>query len=356
VNARPPIIKSQNTERRNAVLLIYTGGTIGMVADSQTGQLIPFDFQRLLQFVPELQSFDLTIETCELDTPIDSSDMQPEIWVKLANLICQHYHEFDGFVILHGTDTMSYTAAALSFLLQNLGKPVVLTGSQLPMGIIRTDGKENLITAIEIASRYSMNLPLVPEVSVYFEYKLYRGNRTHKYNVESFNAFHSPNYPLLAEAGVLIHFNQSAILPPGNGPLIVYQNMCADVAILKLFPGISQNLVEGVLAIPGLKGIVLETFGSGNAPNQDWFNRSLKSAIDRGMTIVNVTQCSAGRVEMGRYSTGLGLQGAGVIGSGDMTSEAAIVKLMWLFGKEQDPQTIRQQFLTPLAGEVTITE
>jgi len=357
VTKQPPIIKENNdSPRKNSILLIYTGGTIGMVADSQTGQLTPFDFERLLQFVPELQRFELNIESCALGPPIDSSDMHPQIWLMLAQLICEKYYEFDGFVILHGTDTMSYSAAALSFLLKNLHKPVVLTGSQLPMGIIRTDGKENLITAIEIASMHCDGKPIVPEVSIYFEHKLYRGNRTHKYNVESFNAFHSPNYPFLAEAGVEINFNHSVILPINDAPLMVYQDMSTDVAILKLFPGISPTLVEGMLSLPNLRGLVLETFGSGNGPNLPWFNSLLKSAIDQGMVIVNVTQCAAGRVEMERYGTGQGLQSAGVIGSGDMTTEAAIVKLMLLLAKEHNPTLIRQQFITPLAGEVTVSD
>lgn len=336
-----------------SILLIYTGGTIGMVSDPYTGSLIPFDFDRLLELVPELSQFEIDIQSHSVSRPIDSSDMAPSDWVELAKWVADHYDRFDGFVILHGTDTMSYTAAALSILLQNLGKPVILTGSQIPMGVIRTDGKENLITAIEIAASYVGSTPIVPEVAIYFEYKLYRGNRTHKYNSQHFDAFHSPNYPLLAEAGIDIQFNRNAILSPPTSPLIVHQKLNTQVGILKLFPGISDEFVDAVLSTENLKGLILETFGSGNAPTRPEFNRRLKAAIDNGLIVVNVTQCAAGKVEMNRYTTGQGLLGAGVIGGGDITTEAAVVKLMHLLAQGHDSATLAQQMIQPLAGELT---
>lgn len=339
-----------------SILLVYTGGTIGMVADPHTGSLIPFEFDRLLELVPELSRFEIDIQAQSVSRPIDSSDMAPSDWVELAKWVADHYDRFDGFVILHGTDTMSYTAAALSILLQNLGKPVILTGSQIPMGVIRTDGKENLITAIEIAASYEGSTPIVPEVAIYFEYKLYRGNRTHKYNSQHFDAFHSPNYPLLAEAGIDIQFNRNSILAPPTSPLIVHQRLNTQVGILKLFPGISDQFVDAVLSSENLKGLVLETFGSGNAPSRPEFNRRLKAAIDNGLIVVNVTQCAAGKVEMNRYTTGQGLLAAGVIGGGDITTEAAVVKLMHLLAQDHDSATLAQRMIEPLAGELTLMD
>ena len=344
-----------------------------MIADSETGQWKPFDFDRLLSQIPELAKLDCSIDTHAFNDPIDSSDMSPAIWGQLARIIQQNYHLYDGFVILHGTDTMSYTASALSYMLQNLAKPVILTGSQLPIGIIRTDGKENLITAIEIAAARATEpiadravdrregpvsdricfRPLVPEVAIYFEYKLYRGNRTHKYSAEDFDAFHSPNYPLLAQAGVNIVFNQQHIALPATGNLTVQTEMESSVGVLKLFPGISPAFVRSVLASPGLKGLVLETFGSGNGPSEAWLLQSLKAAIEDGIVIVNVTQCAAGRVEMGLYRSGSGFLDVGVVGGCDITTEAALTKLMYLMAFPCDPQQIRQRFALPVAGELT---
>ncbi len=342
--------------RRPAILLVYTGGTIGMIQDTQSRQLKPFDFQQLLNDVPELARFSLRIDTHTFANPIDSSDMHPSIWIELAQLIAQHYDHYDGFVILHGTDTMSYTASALSFLLENLAKPVILTGSQLPINTIRTDGKENLITAIEIAAATENGAPVVPEVAIYFEYKLYRGNRTRKYNADHFDAFHSPNYSILAEAGVNIHYDRHAIARPSDKPLIVHSDLGLDVGTLRLYPGISQPFVESVLSIPGLRGLVLETFGSGNGPSDRWFIEALKRAVERGLIILNVTQCSAGCVEMGRYSTSSGLLDAGLISGRDITTEAAIAKLMFLLGTGKSNSEIKSMLRQALAGEMTETD
>jgi L-asparaginase len=343
-----------NTAHTQAsILLIYTGGTIGMIRDTHTGLLKPFNFARLLEEVPELSKFNIRIDTYSFPEPIDSSDMHPGIWVELATLIGNRYNDYDGFVVLHGSDTMSYTASALSFLLENLGKPVVLTGSQLPIGTIRTDGKENLITSIEIAAGAHNNLPVAPEVCVYFEYKLYRGNRTHKYNAEHFDAFHSPNYPALAEAGVHIQFNTSALLPQPNEPLRVHTAVNTNIAVLKLFPGITPQLVHAVLHTPGLKAVILETFGSGNATRQQWFADALEEAIARGIIFLNITQCAAGRVEQGRYETSSAFARIGVVGGSDMTTEAAVAKLMFLLGQNLHMQEIKTLLSTPLRGELS---
>lgn len=335
-----------------AILLIYTGGTIGMIRNSISGELKPFNFEQLICEIPELTKFQVQIDAQTFEHPIDSSDMHPSVWIQLAEMIGNNYH-YDGFVILHGTDTMSYTASGLSFLLENLHKPVILTGSQLPIGTIRTDGKENLITAIEIAAAKRKGLPIVPEVAIYFEYKLYRGNRTFKYNAEHFDAFDSPNYPMLAEAGVHITFNESVIAKPLRTELCVHRSLDMNVGVLKLFPGITSEFVNAVLSSPGLRGLVLETFGSGNGPTAAWFLDSLRRAIEAGLVILNVSQCAAGRVEMGRYETSTQLAQIGVISGGDMTTEAALAKLMFLFGTEKNSQTIKEKLTRSLAGELT---
>jgi L-asparaginase len=346
-------ISSTSDTSQAAILLIYTGGTIGMIRDSKSGELKPFQFEQLLNEIPELAKFQVRIDAKTFSHPIDSSDMHPTVWVQLAEMIGQHYDQYDGFVILHGTDTMSYTASGLSFLLENLSKPVILTGSQLPIGTIRTDGKENLITAIELASAKRNVVAIVPEVAIYFEYKLYRGNRTFKYNAEHFDAFDSPNYPILAEAGVHITFHENVIAKPSKSPLRVRRELDLNVGVLKLFPGITPQFVNSVLSSPGLRGLVLETFGSGNGPTADWFLASLRKAIDRGLTVVNVSQCAAGRVEMGRYETSTGLANIGIVGGSDMTTEAALAKLMFLLGTETDPQQIRAKLAQSLAGELS---
>jgi L-asparaginase len=344
-----------NTENTQAsILLIYTGGTIGMIRDTLSGELKPFNFARLLEEVPELSKFPIHIDTYSFPEPIDSSDMHPGIWIELAKLIEKQYSNYDGFVVLHGSDTMSFTASALSFLLENLGKPVILTGSQLPIGTIRTDGKENLITSIEIAGAKQNGKPIVPEVCIYFEYKLYRGNRTHKYNAEHFDAFHSPNYPHLAEAGVHITYNHNAIAPLPERPLNVHTAISNQVAVLKLFPGITPEVVNAILGTAGLKALVLETFGSGNGPTAKWFLDALKTAAENGLIILNITQCSAGRVEQGRYTTSSGFQAAGITGGSDMTTETALAKLMFLLGTGKTTTEIKALLAIPLAGELSV--
>ncbi|MCE3260587.1 MAG: 1-alkyl-2-acetylglycerophosphocholine esterase, partial [Bacteroidetes bacterium] len=277
--------------KKSSVLLIYTGGTIGMMQDAHTNELRPFDFKALTQQIPELNKFDIGLSSIAFKNPIDSSNMHPLVWVEIAKTIRDNYKKFDGFVILHGSDTMSFTASALSFMLENLGKPVVLTGSQLPIGIIRTDGKENLITAIEIAGAKEKGKPVVSEVCIYFEYKLYRGNRTFKYNSAHFDAFKSPNYQPLAEAGVHIQYNKSALLKPANKELKVHTTLDNSILVLKMFPGLNEKITSSMLDTPGIKAIILETFGAGNCTTQEWFTKEIKQAIDKGIIVLNITQC-----------------------------------------------------------------
>jgi L-asparaginase len=339
---------------KSKVLLIYTGGTIGMMQDPKSGQLKPFDFKHLTEQIPELNKFDVTLSSVSFDNPIDSSDMHPGIWSDIANTIKKNYDKVDGFVVLHGSDTMSFTASALSFMLENLNKPVILTGSQLPIGVIRTDGKENLITAIEIAAAKEKGKPVVSEVCIYFEFQLYRGNRTHKFNAEHFQAFRSANYPVLAEAGVHLKYNQAAIKKHNAKKLKVHTNLDSNIAILKLFPGITLNVVEAIINAKGLKAIVIETFGSGNATTQKWFLEAIKKAIEKEIVILNVTQCNAGKVEQGKYATSAALKKIGVIGSFDITSEAAVAKLMFVLGTTSDKKEIEKMLKSDLRGEMTV--
>ena len=336
------------------ILVIYTGGTIGMIQNPATGALTPFNFDALYKHIPILENFNCRIDSYCFEPLIDSSNMNPGFWVRLAEVIEDNYEKYDGFVVLHGTDTMAYTASVLSFMLENLNKPVVFTGSQLPMGVLRTDGRENFINAIEIAAAHEDDTPIVPEVSICFENRLMRGNRTNKFNAENFNAFLSGNYPLLAQVGVHIRYNHQHILKPNFKKLKVHRLLDPNVAILKLFPGITENVVKCILNIQGLKAVILETFGAGNAPTDKWFLDALSDATKRGITIFNVTQCKGGSVDMGKYETSAQLEGIGVVGGYDITTESAIAKTMFLLGEGFTGAELSKKLQSPLRGELTV--
>lgn len=338
---------------KRKILLIYTGGTIGMIKDYTSNALRAFNFSQILENIPELNQLDCEIASVSFEQPIDSSNMNKGYYIQIAETIESEYDAYDGFVVLTGSDTMSYTSSAISFMLENLQKPVIFTGSQLPIGYLRTDAKENLITSIEIASAHLNGPPIISEVCLYFEYKLYRANRTTKLSAEQFEAFASMNYPPLAESGVHLQFSEELLLRSEDDQLIVRKNLVTDIAILKLFPGISPNVVESMLNIPDLKGVVLETYGAGNAPTDEWFILLLEAAIQKGVYIVNVTQCSGGSVMMGHYETSRILKNIGVIGGKDITTESAIAKMMYLLGLDLTKQEFEQYFQESLRGEIS---
>lgn len=341
--------------KRPRILIIYTGGTIGMIENPRTGALEPFDFTHLIENVPKIRMLDYEIDNYQFSPPIDSSDMDFRHWQEMARIIEENYDNYDGFVVLHGTDTMAYTSSALTFMLEHLSKPVIITGSQLPIGEVRTDGEENLITALQIAAARDSgdSLPMVREVAILFDDFLWRGCRASKRSADNFNAFESSNYPPLARIGLGIEFDQKVLARPDTSrPLKVHYNFDSRVATLTLHPGMSADYLEYALKAPGLQGVVLRTYGAGNCPLADWFIEPLKEAIARGVVIFNVTQCTAGPV-LGRYASGDRLSRLGVISGHDITYEAAITKMMHLFGQKLTQDKIKELLTRPIAGEMT---
>lgn len=347
-------VKSSADPKAVSLMLIYTGGTLGMVFDEESQTLVPFDFEQILNHIPEINKFDFNLTVIAFNDLIDSANVNPGHWITLASLIEEYYDQFQGFVIIHGTDTMAYSASALSFLLEDLNKPVIFTGAQLPIGAIRTDARENLITALEIASARRDGRPIVPEVCIYFSNKLLRGNRAKKVESAQFQAFESKNYPLLAICGIKIDYDFNVIKPyQPYSRLKAYKAMDNRVAILKLFPGISSETVSAILNIPNLRGLVLETYGSGNAETSEWFIQSLKSAIENGVQILNISQCNGGTVMQGRYETSKHLQEIGVLSGGDCTTEAALAKIMFLLANQESASDAQQYLIRSIRGEMS---
>lgn len=339
---------------RPKILIIYTGGTIGMIENSKTGALEPFDFEYLIDNVPKIKRLDYDIDSFQFDIPLDSSAMTPSHWQDIAYVIACFYDKYDGFVVLHGTDTMAYTASALSFMLENLRKPVVITGSQLPIGEVRTDGEENLITSLQVAAaRRADGSPMLEEVAILFENYLWRGNRATKYSADNFNAFKSSNFPRLAKIGMGITFREEVLWRlRESAPLRVHYGMDTNVMYLSLFPGITETMIRHAFSTPGLKGVVLKTYGAGNAPTDPFFIKAVREAVENGLVIVNISQCDNGMVVPHRYETGTALYDAGVISGHDLTSEAAITKLMFLFGQNYSIEEVKQLMEIPLVGEM----
>ena len=325
-----------------------------MVKDSISGSLMPVNFERLLANIPEIAKLDIELDIHTFENTIDSSNVSPQHWVQMVEIIESNYDSYDGFVILHGSDTMAYSASAVSFMVENLSKPIIFTGSQLPIGVLRTDAKENFITALEIAVTKNNGKPKISEVCIYFEYHLLKGNRTTKHSSSHFNAFTSANYPPLAEAGVQISFNDPILRIYNGKPTTFYKNLDNRISILKIFPGMTEIYVNGILGIEGLRAVVMETFGSGNAPTDKWFIESVKAAIARGLIIVNVTQCQSGAVLQGKYKTSTILQQIGVLSGQDITTEAAIAKLMFLMGSNEENSVVEEKFVVPLREEMTV--
>lgn len=349
------MVKVDKMANKPNILLVYTGGTIGMIKDYKTGALRAFDFNQIQDKIPELQHLDCNISTISFESPIDSSNMNPTYYVKIAEIIEENYNSFDGFVVLTGSDTMSYTSSAISFMFENLQKPVIFTGSQLPIGDLRTDAKENLITSIEIACARENEQPVIREVGLYFEYKLYRANRTTKINAEQFEAFASMNYPPLAESGVHLHFNHHLLFrhEAKEDQLIFRKNLIDDIVILKLFPGITKKVVEAILNIDNLRGVILETYGSGNALTETWFISLLEKIIEKGVEVVNVTQCTGGSVILGLYETSTDLKRIGIINGRDITTETAVAKMMYLLGENLSQEDFKYYFEKSLRGEIS---